>query len=368
MAIWLAEPSRFAGLSKGRARLALGLLLVLLIATLSALATPSPAPVSGDSAKRGDDQADVVLYESIVDGIRHGGNYYAVAAQELRQGDYPMKPFVTFRLPTLAVAQAMLPNWAVLGLLYSLVLGTMLAWFLRLRAAFGRPPPLIVAMVLLAGGMGAFVQSDLASFHEVWAGLLIALSLAMRRPGHWVAAAGIGAIAMLIRETSALYVGTMVVFAWLEGDRKEATGWAAGVALLAVVVAAHAHAVSQVVLPLDQASPGWAGMLGFGFFVKAMTLSTALRLAPMWLSALLVGWTLFGWAAWRDLTGVRALATFAIYAALIALFGRVDTFYWGLMVAPALLIGLAFAPDGMKDLIAAAFPKSRRITVTRLTP
>ena len=56
---------------------------------------------------------------------------------------------------------------------------------------------------------------------------------------------------------------------------------------------------AQVVRPLDPASPGWTGMLGFGFFVEAMTLSTALRLAPMWLAALLMGFTLFGWAAWK---------------------------------------------------------------------
>lgn len=368
MPLWLAEPSRYAGLSRGKARIGIGLLVLLLLATLTALTVPQPAPISGDAAKRGDDQADVMLYEAIVNGVRHGGNYYAVAAQELRQGDYPLRPFVTFRLPTLALLQAMMPHWAVIGLLYTLAAGVMLAWFLRLRPTFARPPPLIVAMVLLAGGMGAFVQADLASFHEVWAGLLIALSLAIRRPGKWVAAAGVGAIALLIRETSALYVAVMVILAWLEGDRKEALGWAAGLGLLAVAVAAHAHAVAQVVTPLDPASPGWAGMLGFGFFVEAMTLSTALRLAPMWLAALLMGFTLFGWSAWRDLSGIRALTTFALYAVLIGLFGRVDTFYWGLMVAPAILIGLAFAPDGVRDLFAAAFPRMRKAIVTRVGP
>jgi hypothetical protein len=368
MALWLAEPSRFAGLSRGKARAALALLVLLLLATLSALTVPQPAAVSGSPANRADDEADIVLYEAIVDGVRHGGNYYEVAAQELRRGDYPLRPFVTFRLPTLAMVQSLMPNWAVIGLLWALAAGVMLTWYRRLRPAFARPPPLLIAMVLLAGGMGAFVQADLAAFHEVWAGLLIALSLALRRPGHWVAAAGIGAIALLIRETSALYVGIMVVLAWLEGDRREALGWASGLVLLAVAVVAHAHAVAQVVTPVDPASPGWAGMLGFGFFVEAMTLSTALRLAPMWLAALLMGFTLFGWAAWRDLTGIRALATFSAYAALIALFGRVDTFYWGLMVAPAILVGLAFLPDGLRDLIAAAFPKRRKITVTRLNP
>ena len=49
-----------------------------------------------------------------------------------------------------------------------------------------------------------------------------------------------------------------------------------------------------------------------------------------------------------------------------SVFTRVDTFYWGLMVAPVILIGLAFSPDGLKDLIAAAFLRRRKITVTRL--
>ena len=69
-----------------------------------------------------------------------------------------------------------------------------------------------------------------------------------------------------------------------------------------------------------------------------------------------------------QLTGLRAVATFALYALLISLFGRVDTFYWALMVAPAILVGLAFAPDGVKDLLVSAFPPRRRITVTRVTP
>lgn len=362
--ILLAQPSRFAGLPKRRARLALALLVTVLIATMAALAVPHARP-AGDARAGG--PADIVLYQGIVEGMRHGGSYYMVAADALREGDYPMKPFVTFRLPTLATVEAMLPPWGVTMVLDALAAAVAAAWFVRMRSAMVRPVTIAFAMILLAGGMGAFVQGELAAFHEIWAGLLIALSLALRRPERWIAAAGIGALAMLVRETAALYVAVMAVMAWVEGERREALGWAAGVALLAVVVAAHAHAVAEVVKPLDPASPGWAGMLGFGFFVETMTLSTALRLAPLWLAALLTGATLFGWAAWRDATGPRALATFSVYAVLIALFGRADTFYWGLMIAPAILVGLAFAPDGLRDLIAAAFPKRRRITVTRLT-
>ena len=365
--LWLAMPSRFASLSPQRARIALALLAMLLLATLLALASPGPPPVSHDPAARAEDQADVVLYETIVQGIRGGGDYYSVAAQALRAGDYPMRPFVTFRLPTLAVVQAALPKPVTLGLLYALTASVLLAWYRRLRPAFARMPPRLIAMALLCGGLIAFVQGELASFHEIWAGLLIALSLAVRREDKWVEAVAIGLIAMLIRETAALYVGIMAVLAFAEGNRKEAYGWAATLAVLAVVVALHAHAVAQVVRPTDPASPGWAGMLGFGFFVKTMQLSTALDLAPLWLAAPLVGLALFGWAAWNSALALRALAIFASYAALLGLFGRVDTFYWGLMIAPTLLIGLAFAPDGLRDLIVAAREPRRKITITRVT-
>lgn len=350
--LWLAAPSRFAGLTRPAAWLALGLLAMLLAATLTALVTPGPPPVSGDSVLRADDRADVMLYESIVSGVRAGGDYYEVAADALRRGNYPLKPFVTFRIPTLALVQAWMPRPVTIGLLYILAAGVMLAWFARLRPAFAGSVPVTVAMLLLAGGMAAFVQHELINFHEVWAGLLIALSLALRRPGRWIEAAAFGMIAMLIRETAVLYVGIMAVLAFAGGHRREATGWAATIAVFAVVVALHAHAVGQVVRPLDPVSPGWSGMLGFGFFVNTMTLSTALSVIPPWLASLFVGLALFGWAAWEDAVAIRALVLFCAFAALLGIFGRLDTFYWGLMVAPTFLIGLAFVPDGLRDLAA----------------
>jgi len=364
--LWMTAPSRFATLKRPAAWWGLALLAILLAASLSAIASPGPPPVSHNPAHRADDEADVVLYESIVAGVRGGGEYYAVTAQALRTGNYPLKPFVTFRLPTLALLQAALPHGATIALLYALAAGVVLAWFVRLRPALARPPPILIALGLLAGGMVAFVQPDLASFHEVWAGLLIALSLALRRRERWVEAVAVGMMAMLIRETAGLYVGIMTVLAFAGGHRREALGWFATIAIFAVVIAFHAHAVAQVVHKIDPASPGWAGMLGFGFFVKTMTLSTALNLAPQWLAALLLGLALFGWSAWNDALALRALAVFAGYAVLLSLFGRTDTFYWGLMVAPTILVGLAFVPDGLRDLVAAALDK-RRIIVTRLT-
>jgi hypothetical protein len=264
-----------------------------------------------------------------------------------------------------------MPEQASVVLLYALAAAVALAWWSRLAPAFRRPPPRVMALLLLGGGMLVFVQAELAFFHEIWAGLFIALSLALRRRGRWVEAAAFGLAAMLVRETAALYVGVMVAAAWIEGERREALGWAATTLVLAVAVAAHAHAVAQVVRPLDPASPGWSGMLGFGFFVRTMTLATALSLAPLWLGAPLVGLSLFGWAAWREALASRALGLFAAYALLLGVAGRVDTFYWGLLVAGPLLVGLAFVPDGLRDLLRAARGDARRprgrITVRRVT-
>ncbi len=363
--VWLARPSRFAGASPRNAWAGLAALGILLLATLLVFATPTPPAAIQRAGGASDGSSDVMLYETIVENVRHGGDYYAVAADAMRAGDYPLKPFVTFRLPTLAKVQASVPHAMVVVLLYILAAAVAVAWYARLAGAFTRVPPRVVAMALLGGGLLVFLQSDLLAFHEVWAGLFIALSLAVYRPGSWLPSVAFGLAAALIRETAGLYLVLMAVLAFVGGQRRETIGWLVAGGILALVLAAHAHAVAEVVRPLDPASPGWSGRLGFGFFVRTMTLSTALALAPLWLAAPLVGLSLFGWAAWRDPLGLRVLVLLVAYAAVLSVFGRLDTFYWGLLVAPLLLVGLAFVPDGVRDLLAAVLD-TRRITVKRI--
>lgn len=361
--LWLSAPSRFAALPPTRARWVLAAVIALILGALTVLFVPLPVP--GATGAGADRHGDVALYESIVAAVAHGEGYYRAAADALRMGSYPLRPFLTFRMPGLAVVQGALPAPAILALLYALAVATGWAWYRRIAEALPRWPARSVALVLLAAGMLAFVQSGLIAFHEIWAGLLVALSLALRRPGRWVEAAAIGAIAMLIRETAALYVIAMAVLAFAEGHKREAAGWAAALGLFALVLTMHAVAVQGVTGPLDAASPGWAGLNGFGLFVRAMTLATGLQLLPPALAAILVALALLGWGSWRDPLALRALATFCAYALVISLFARLDTFYWGLIIAPAFLIGLAFVPDGLRDLWARARDR-RRVVVTQV--
>lgn len=354
----LAAPSRFAAFGRTQARAALALFAALLLATWLSLAM-TPA---GDAAA---DPTDIVVSKTVVAGLRGGGDYYAVAADALRQGDHPMSPFTAFRLPTLAVVQAALPSIALLGLIYALAAGVLLAWYERLRGVFATARAHGVAGALLVCGIIALGGDDAAGSHELWAGLLVALSLALRRPDRWIEPIAIALVAMLSSESAALYVAIMALFALAEGHRREAIGWGVGLLVFALVLALHAYGVAQVVRPTDTGAAAWTWPMGIFSAMAMIAQATILGLVPAWLAAPLAVFALLGWGAWNDPLARRALGLFMSYALLLGLFARPDSPYWGLMIAPPLLLGLAFAPDALRDLVSAARTR-RKITITRL--
>jgi hypothetical protein len=350
--LWLAMPSRVAGLSQGAARIGLAVIaLILLLATLSALSqTPS--------------QADTGFYAGIVDSLRHGGNYYAITAETLRGADYPLRPMLAFAMPTLAVVEGALPPILVRILLYALILAVAAAWHARVKAALTTQAARWVASALLVLALLPMARSSLIAVPETWAGLFVALSLAVRRPGAWLDAVAFGLAAALIRETAILYLVLMALFALGEGARREALGWGMAILLFLIAVGAHAHAIAEVVRPLDTAADPITGA-GIGLAVETAAGATMLTLVPLWLAAPLVGLALFGWAMWRDASGLRVVALLLLMAVVISVFGREDTPHWALLIAPLMLPGLVFAIDGLRDLLGAALD-GRRITVTRI--
>ncbi len=361
--LWLAIPTRFAGLPRRPATLVAALLALLLALACTALATPDPTVAS--SAGTGE-VSDLGMYETVIAGLRGGGDYYPLAADALRSGDYPLKPFVTFRLPLHSVVQAALSTRVTIALLYLLAIGVGVAWWVRLRPLLPRPLARTILALFIAGGLIAFVQADLIAFHEIWAAMLVALSLALWQPTRWIPSAALALVAMLVRETAALLPMVMLAFAMLGGARREALGWLLTLLAFALALVAHAWGVSQVVGPLDPSSPGWTGLNGPGFFVRSLVISTVLSAIPLALAAPLVACALFGWSAWRDPLGARAAVLFLGYGAVIAIFARTNTFYWALMPAPVFLIGLVFVPDAVRD-VAAALLDRRRVRVQRIT-
>jgi hypothetical protein len=345
---WGAFRTRYEGWSRGPTLALLGALLAL-ITFVSWSPETAPAPKTRSSPAQ---QSDLQLYRDIIAGVAEGGDYYEVAAEDLRKGHYPLKPFVTFRLPTHAIAYATLGERAMVLLMWVLGAGLMLAWWVRLKPHL--PLPLLaVSMFLLAGGLGGLLQPQTGLFHESWAALLLALMVGLHRPGRIWPAVFLGGAALMIRELALPMILAMGGLALLEKQWREAAAWTFVVTLFGIYMTLHAQWVSEVVRAGDLASPGWSRMHGVQFALKSIAKVTFGIRLPEMLAGVLLILSLFGWASVKSGWALRASLLLAGYGAMLALFARTDTFYWALIPAPLAFVGLTFLPKAMSDLAKA---------------
>lgn len=340
--------TRYETWSRGPAlALIAGLIAILAIACWAPAGAPAPKLRASPTQ-----HSDLQLYRDIIAGVAAGGDYYEVAAREQRAAGYPLKPFYTFRLPTHATVYAAVGERVMIVMVWVLCAGLMAAWWFRLRPVL--PLPLLgTALFLMAGGLGGLLQPMTGLFHESWAALLLALMVAIRRPGRAWPAMIAGGTALMVRELALPMILAMGGLALIEKRWREAAGWAAVVALFAVYLALHANWVSQVVLPGDPASQGWSRFLGPQFAMKSIAKVTMGIRLPDALAAALLIISLFGWASVRSGWALRAAILLAGYGAALALFARADTFYWALIAAPLSFVGLAFLPKAFADLAEA---------------
>jgi hypothetical protein len=341
-------PTRFEGRSRGFA-IAVPAMLFALLAIFAWPNDTAPGPKLRASPTQ---HSDAQLYRDITGGVAAGGDYYEVAAKEQRAAGYPLKPFYTFRLPTLATVYAALGEQAMIVIGWALCAGLMLAWWFRLKPLLSLPL-LGTAMFLMAGGIAGFLQPVTGLFHESWAALFLAIMIAVWRPDRLWPAFLAGAAALMIRELALPMILAMGGLALVEKRWREAMGWAAIVAIFALYLAVHAHWVSQVVLPADQPSQGWSQMLGGAFALKSIAKVTMGTAMPYPLLYALLILSLFGWASVKSEWALRGFLLLLGYGLMLALFARADTFYWALIAAPLSFVGLAFLPKAFTDLAKA---------------
>ncbi|WP_188656742.1 hypothetical protein [Sphingomonas metalli] len=301
-------------------------------------------------------EAEIGFHHALADRIRHGDeDFYTAALAALRASGLPAGPFTAIPLPLTATILAAVPSLAATLALSLLVTGTGLAWARHVASGIaGRA--IVFGLVLLGGG--ATFAPGMITVPALWAGWLITLSLALRRPGHWLDAAALGAAAALLHEGAAFYIVVMGAWAWRDGSRREALAWCAALVPLGLALSAHVYASSLVAGAVAGAAaasagpgPALAEVFGAGGYLSP-------RLAaPVAIVVLL------GWSAWRDPIAVRAATVLAAYA--IVSIAPTGSSLLPLLCAPMALIGLAPAVDGLRDLLAAALDR-RRITVTRV--
>ena len=338
------------------AKLSPGVALVLLLALLALIATGfALAPVTPPTGSAGG--GDAVLYRQITERVAGGTDYYRAVAIEHRASSYPLKPYTAVRPPMLtAIMVAVGPNMAD-ALLRLLAIVAAAATVIRL-APHMRAPYREAAILLSATSAGAFVQSGMWVWHEVWAGLLIALALACRTDRHWRASLAFGFAAASIRELAFPFLIVMGVAAWIGGNRREARDWAVAAVVVLVMLVLHWTMVARMALPSDVTSPGWLALGGWRFDLALARQSSLLMALPGWVAALVVPLALLGWFARAGGYAARTAALLGLWLAVFLMMGRPDNGYWGFLFAPILPVGLAFAPAALRDLIRAVWPQS----------
>ena len=350
------------------ARLVLAILGLLLVAsavvpvgrpqgTPGAIVASHTKPV--DTADEPYDE-DIALYEAAIDRIRHGENYYDFIVPEQRARNYPVNPGLAVRLPTLAYLDAWLGEAGQIVAAIALMLAVIAAWWSRFRedASLGRLPRMATTMVFVGASLG--LNRHYFPLHELWAGMLVALSFGLHRigtggqGGRWGGAFLAAALALAIREHSLPFVLLMAATALYYRNWREAAAWIALVSVFLAALSWHLAIVSRDVLPSDPHSAPWLVMRGLSGWLANVVQASNLRFLPHWLAGPAVVLMAFGWLGWNSRAGTFGFLLSAGYGFAFMLAGRWDNFYWGAMIAPAMFAGIVFAPRAIAALLEAA--------------
>jgi hypothetical protein len=324
-------------------------ILLLVVAVIVFSATPSkivapPAPPGQIT--------DAGLYEALVAKVRAGAPYHAAAVAQMRAGHYPLRPFVVVRPPALAMLESLSPGVAPIRMIEVLLAAAVIfVWVLRLRSQTGGPMGTAWTAFVLFTGVGAAIAGGVSIwFHEVWSGLLIALSLGLRTRGRFLISALIGLMAALVRELAMPYLLVMILLAAWEKRPREAAAFALALAASLLALAWHAWQVLPLTHPGDPASPGWLTLGGLGFVREADSWNLLASRLGVVFAAAIAPLSLIGAAAWRDDNRWRLLAVIGGYLSGFLVFGRPENAYWGFLVAPLVAVGLVLAPMGLLTL------------------
>jgi hypothetical protein len=341
--------TRLAGLSRNWAIAVLAIAALALLCLGAISLTQHDAPF--DPTKTG----DLHMYANVVDGLRHGGDFYDTLRAQLVAGHYGMKSVFNWRTPFFMSLTALMPS--NLGM-YALVLLTALAggglavWLTCRELGLIAGSSLVAVEIL---GLGTALVPGTFLISELPTGFLILLSataygLGARRTGF-----AAGALALFVRELAAPYVIICAFLAWRAGRRRELALWGVVLAAYAAYYLWHVQMVGLHQRPGDLGdNAGWVQFGGAVFDLKATAFNGYFTVAPLWETAILLPLACIGLMAWPGPAGERIALTVFAYLALFAIAGKDVNSYWGALFTPLMSLGLIWSPAGLRDLCRAA--------------
>lgn len=358
--------SRFRSISPLVARAILVLLAILIAYGLSI----NFVGVGDPGAKLPPGKGDVLLYKAIIARVRGGEPYYPVVGAELFAREYPLRPFLTWRLPTAAWLIAALPNdhmanWLLIGL--GLAVG--LLWMRRFGLLKASWPKTLAGTLLVLSGLIGCAAPDGIYFQEIWAMVLIAGALAVYDERTWGWSVILGTLAMLFRELALPFACAMLVVALIERRHAEVLAWTGSIAIFGLALGLHAALVNSIPVPaVVKQSEGWLAFGGWRFILAISQWNVVAAILPKMLVPVFVPLALLGLAAWNHRLGTRCILMVALYVGAFLVVGRANNDYWGFLFAPLLPLGLLFVPAALSDLWRAAVPwQSKTKSVSQQT-
>ena len=304
---------------------------------------PIKSRVSSEVDTAAEGKGDIDLYQTIITRMRNGESFYDVTGEEQLQRGYPVKPFLTWRLPTSAWLVSIVGDTLGNALLYLLTMLAMLAWVDFLRSAGLSRLQIITGSVMVFSGLVLMIMPQLIYLHETWAGTLIALSLPLRAK-YWRMSVLTGIAALAFRELALPYVLVMLGCAIWEGRRQEAFWWGTGLLIFLAGLGLHAAMVSSHIGPVAPQGEGWLAMGGWPFVVATSRWNLFFLLTGTWLAALFLPLLLLGAWAWQGPVGLRLKLTLWCYCLAFLFVGRSNNDYWGIILVPLLGVSLVYAP------------------------
>ncbi len=303
---------------------------------------------------------DLKYYRRIVECVHGGESYYDAARRELPNYGFPIGSLFNWRPPTYAWVIGKMPSPGAAQLV--LVVLALVAVGMSASVIYPEGGGIEAACggVLLGANALWCVEGEAFLAAELWAGVLILLSLAAYGKGQWQVGWGAGMGALFFRELAGLYTLFMGLAAIRQRRWREVALWAVGAIVYLGFMLYHRSEVLKRI-PAGETETGgtWLALGGPRFILNTSRMDYLMFSLPGWVAAVWLPLCLLGLIAWRSPWAVRVFVTAGGFLAIFAFVGRWNNEYWGLLFAPLLTFGSVRAPQALRDLVRAAFMAPR---------
>jgi len=310
---------------------------------------PTLCDVREENAKSG----DVFLYMTEIRRIHAGENYYQAAAEELVAQGYPTASVFNWRTPLPMWLIGKLPN-PLCGRLILIAAGIVMLLMAFEAAAREQSNVYRLAMplvsLLIVPLLPCF-QGDVFVLTEVWAGVLIALSLCAYGVDLRFLGASMALAALYLRELALPYCVLGLALALWQRRPKESMVYIVGLIGWALFYGLHCWKVSHLITATAEAHrQGWIRYGGLTFVIALTQMNSCLVLLPVWISVVFFALSMVGFAAGQSAWSKRIALTACMYVMAFSIVGQDFNRYWGLMIAPLFCFGVVRSPAALGDL------------------